>query len=85
VTKRGQYIVENLRLYLRRHELIWSHAILEWQKLQLNQINTIDSNELMVLRKFKEIQEQIDKYNNIERLICNIISNIFWCINCTIY
>ncbi|CAC9538139.1 hypothetical protein [uncultured Gammaproteobacteria bacterium] len=65
VTQRGQYIVENLRLYLKRHELIWSLAILEWQKQQLNQINTIDSNELMVLRKFKEIQEQIDKYNNI--------------------
>ncbi|SMN01283.1 hypothetical protein SPONL_1904 [uncultured Candidatus Thioglobus sp.] len=59
-TDRGRYIFESLKLHLIRHELIWSLAILERQKQQLNKISTKNENELKALRQFKKIQEQID-------------------------
>ncbi|VVH65429.1 hypothetical protein BSPLISOX_191 [uncultured Gammaproteobacteria bacterium] len=66
ITERGEYIFQNLRLYLKRHKLIWALAILEKKKLQLDEsldaMPTNDPNELKILRKFKEIQEKIDAY-----------------------
>ncbi|SMN14781.1 hypothetical protein CRYPA_721 [uncultured Candidatus Thioglobus sp.] len=64
-TRQGKYIVNNLKLYLKRHELIWSLSILEKQKQQLNQIDANDSNELEILKQFRGIQVQIDIYNDI--------------------
>lgn len=61
-TDRGEYIATNLKLYLKRHRLIWTLGILEGQKQQLNKIQTNDKNELDILRRFKVIQNQIDSY-----------------------
>jgi hypothetical protein len=53
-SSRGEYIFQNLRLYLKRHKLIWALAILEKKKLQLDEsldaMPTNDSNELKILR-----------------------------------
>ncbi|OIR24484.1 HNH endonuclease [Bathymodiolus thermophilus thioautotrophic gill symbiont] len=61
-TLRGKYIVNNLGLYSKRHELIWNLAKLKEQKQQLRKIQTNNADELNALRQFKKIQDEIDSY-----------------------
>ncbi len=57
-TPRGEYIVNNLRLSLKRHEIIWMLTILEEQKHQLAK----NTNLSDTANKFMEIQKKIDEY-----------------------
>lgn len=60
-TPRGKYIVNNLKLFLKRHEVIWILATLDRQKQQLK--NNIDNGTTSeILSEFYKIQCQIDKY-----------------------
>jgi len=63
-TPRGEYIVKNLKLFIKRHELIWLINKFENQKTQLNKV--IDSgdtsNAVSLLIQFHKIQCEIDKY-----------------------
>ncbi len=63
-TPRGEYVVINLKLYLRRHSLIWTLGVLEKQKQQLKEIQTNNPNELDISKQFMFIQNKIDDYIN---------------------
>ena len=66
-TLQGQYIYKNLKLWLKRHELLWLMDKLNAQKEQLDTIlkSTKDNEELTVLKTFKEVQDKIDYYYNL--------------------
>jgi len=67
----GEFIWKNIKLYLRRHELLWMLDKVETQKEKLNEL--IDSlgkghpQELEILREFRKIQNNIDEYINLYR------------------
>ena len=67
--EQGQYIYEHLKLYIRRHELIW---IIEKLKKQSDKLDKLSDElgeghdeELNVLREFKKIQKKIKEYTNL--------------------
>ncbi|MBK2258021.1 HNH endonuclease [Francisella philomiragia] len=69
-TDQGEYIYYNLNLYIKRHELIWCIEKIESQKEEINSL--IDSNkyqsdsiEFELLKKFRSIQKELDKYNSL--------------------
>lgn len=66
---RGEYIHKHLKLHLRRHELLW---IIEKLKEQSDELDTLSDQlgedhpeELTILREFKKVQKQIQKYTNL--------------------
>ena len=71
ISSQGEYIWKNLKLYLRRHELLWILDKLENQKNKLdNIIDKLGENHLQeveILREFRKIQKTIDKYINLYR------------------
>jgi hypothetical protein len=61
--ERGEYIIQNLQLHLKRHEVIWTLSRLEKKKQQLKTLSTNGVNKLEVLKnELIEIQEKIDAY-----------------------
>ncbi|VVH65724.1 hypothetical protein BSPLISOX_2278 [uncultured Gammaproteobacteria bacterium] len=63
ITERGEYIIQNLQLHLKRHEVIWTLSRLEKKKQQLKTLSTNGVNKLEVLKnELIEIQEKIDAY-----------------------
>lgn len=69
LNEQGKYIYEHLKLYLRRHELIW---IIEKLKKQSNELDRLSDElgegheeELNVLREFKKVQKKIKEYTNL--------------------
>jgi uncharacterized protein (TIGR02646 family) len=65
ITPRGEYIVKSLKLFLKRHELIWFLVVLEEQKPKLDKAQTSDLNEVEALKKFRIVQNEIDNYINL--------------------
>ena len=71
ISSQGEYIWKNLKLYLRRHELLWILDKLENQKDKLNDL--IDNlgekhpQEVEILREFRQVQKTIDKYIDLYR------------------
>lgn len=69
---RGEYIYRNLKLSLRRHQVIWLVEKLERQKIEVkSQIELLKDDdsllEMKVLKQFYEIQKAIDQYLNFFR------------------
>ena len=68
-SKRGFYIYKNLNLYLKRHELLWIIEKLQEQSYKIDKQLTLLGEghllELKVLREFKKIQQEINKYTNL--------------------
>lgn len=66
-TDQGKYIFENLKLGLRRHELLWCIEKLQEQKKDIGTRldNCKNINELEVAQQFIAIQEKIDEYTTI--------------------
>jgi hypothetical protein len=66
-TTQGKYIRKNLKLWLKRHELLWLMEKLNIQKEQLNKIlkPTKDTEKLTALIAFNKIQNKIDFYYNL--------------------
>lgn len=67
--ERGEYIYNHLNLHLRRHELLWIIEKLKKQSDKLDKIyESLDNGheeEIIILRKFREIQNQIKIYTNL--------------------
>jgi len=65
-TKQGQYIYENLKLGLKRHELLWCIEKLNEQRdaisLKSKELGEGHENELEHLRSLRDIQDIISKY-----------------------
>lgn len=68
-TPQGKYIYENLKLHLKRHELLWMIEKLQKQSIGIdNEIVRLGEGhekELIILREFKKIQNEINKYTNL--------------------
>jgi 5-methylcytosine-specific restriction endonuclease McrA len=68
-TKRGELIYKELKMYLKRHELIWCIEKLSKQKNDIhNLINSErakeNSNIIDILLQFRAIQQKIDEYTS---------------------
>lgn len=63
-TDQGKYIYINLKLGLKRHELLWCIEKLKEQKVHISLAidKCTDKNKSKVLQAFKEIQDKIDEY-----------------------
>ncbi len=66
---RGKYIWENLKLYLKRHELLWMIDKLQTQSDELDKYLSILGEghelEIEILREFRRVQQEIKRYTNI--------------------
>ncbi len=63
-TEQGKYIFDNLKLGLRRHELLWIIEKLEEQKKELKIRLDLEKSEerTKILEQFRKIQNIIDDY-----------------------
>jgi len=68
-SEQGQYIHINLNLHLRRHELLWMIEKLQEQSTEIDrQLNLLDDGhelEIVILREFRKIQQEINRYTNL--------------------
>lgn len=68
-TEQGKYIYLNLKLYLPRHEHLSMIEKLQEQSNEIDkQLTLLDEGhefELIILRKFRDIQREINKYTNL--------------------
>lgn len=68
-TMQGDYIHQNLNFYLKRHELLWMIEKLQEQSNEIDtQLTLLDDGhelELTILREFRKIQQEINRYTNL--------------------
>ena len=68
-TPQGKYIYENLKLHLKRHELLWMIEKLQKQKQSLkNYLKNLSDEHLQyksIIIQFIEIDDRLDEYNNL--------------------
>lgn len=68
-TEQGKYIHTNLNFYLKRHELLWMIEKLQKQSIKIDseivRLGEGHEKELIILREFKKIQNEINKYTNL--------------------
>jgi len=69
ISPQGEYIWKNLKLYLKRHELLWMIDKLQEQNDELDRYLSILGEghelELEILREFRRIQQEIQRYTNL--------------------
>lgn len=68
ISERGKYIFYNLKLYLLRHDLLWSLDRLKEQKEELKEkinVSTDSTISIEDLKYFYDIQIVIDEYTDI--------------------
>jgi len=68
-SEQGNYIHINLNLHLKRHELLWMIEKLQEQSYELDTqltfLNDGHELELLILREFRKIQQEINRYTNL--------------------
>ena len=67
ITTQGKYIFINLKLFLLRHELLWSLDKLKTQKEKLLgkiDLNSVNKLEMEVLVQFVKVQTVIDEFTD---------------------
>jgi len=66
---RGEYIHTNLNFHLKRHELLWMIEKLQEQSKKVDEYLTLLGEghelEVKVLREFRRIQQEINRYTNV--------------------